>query len=269
MSSIQTLEQLLGKMWRDYVETNPPAQQIHDLIQAEGNEVLNDHIAFRTFNHPKINIDQLAKVFKACGYEEKSDYYFTEKKLYAKHFEHSDETLPRIFISELQLEEFDEELNTIINSLVEQIAEVDYERFDFSSMGRPWELSYQTYQQLKEKSEYAAWTAAFGFRPNHFTVNVNALKTLPDLESLNAFLKEKGFKLNDSGGEIKGSKEVYLEQSSTLAYNTEVVFSDGKHVIPACYYEFAKRYPTESGKLYSGFVAKSADKIFESTDRGQ
>ncbi len=40
------------------------------------------------------------------------------------------------------------------------------------------------------------------------------------------------------------------------------------HVIPACFYEFAKRYPLpHSGKLYQGFIVTSADKIFESANR--
>lgn len=44
-------------------------------------------------------------------------------------------------------------------------------------------------------------------------------------------------------------------------------FGDGVYSIPACYYEFAKRYPMANGNLYHGFIAKSADKIFESTNR--
>ena len=79
-------------------------------------------------------------------------------------------------------------------------------------------------------------------------------------------LKENGFELNNSGGEIKGSKEVLLEQSSTLADKIEVEFSDNKLIIPSCYFEFAKRYAMKDGSLYQGFVAQSADKIFESTD---
>ena len=46
----------------------------------------------------------------------------------------------------------------------------------------------------------------------------------------------------------------------------EVNFKDGKRGIPSCYYEFAKRYSDSSGKLCQGFVAKFADKIFESTN---
>jgi hypothetical protein len=46
----------------------------------------------------------------------------------------------------------------------------------------------------------------------------------------------------------------------------EVSFSEGIFTIPGCYYEFARRYPDADGKLFSGFIAGSADKIFESTD---
>lgn len=107
---------------------------------------------------------------------------------------------------------------------------------------------------------------AFGFRANHFTVFINNLKKFSEVSQVNTFLKENGFRLNSSGGEIKGSKDELLEQSSTMSGLAEVNFKDGKREIPSCYYEFAKRYPDNSGKLYQGFVAKSADKIFESTN---
>ena len=108
--------------------------------------------------------------------------------------------------------------------------------------------------------------SAFSFRVNHFTVSFNHLKTFKDFQELNAFIKGLGFKLNDSGGEVKGSKEVFLEQSSTLAHPVTVEFSDKKETIPACYYEFARRYPMPSGRIFQGFLPDSANKIFESTD---
>ncbi|MFP3457566.1 DUF1338 family protein, partial [Psychrobacter sp. SIMBA_152] len=74
------------------------------------------------------------------------------------------------------------------------------------------------------------------------------------------------FALNTSGGEVKGSPEVLLEQSSTLADEYAVTFSDGDMRIPSCFYEFAIRYPKPDGEIYTGFVAASADKIFESTN---
>ncbi|MCB0347650.1 MAG: DUF1338 family protein, partial [Bdellovibrionales bacterium] len=87
------------------------------------------------------------------------------------------------------------------------------------------------------------------------------------LEDLNTFIESNGFSLNSSGGKIKGTPAELLEQSSTLAKTIAVNFDDGNFEIPACYYEFARRYPDTSGNLYQGFIAASADKIFESTDR--
>lgn len=257
-------------MWRDYVAINPLALKIHDLlIQEDGRGLSNDHIALRTFNHPRVNIDVMAKPFLKCGYTYKGDYQFPEKKLYAKHFEHSDEKQPKIFISELKLEEFSPDLQKKVHALIAQIPAGTEHRFDFVSMGRPWKATTKDYQELLKESDYAAWVLAFGYRPNHFTVFINDMKNFSDILKLNDFLKANGVKLNASGGEVKGTKEVYLEQSSTLANNIEVKFDDGTLTIPACYYEFAKRYPLASGKLYQGFVATSADKIFESTSKGQ
>ena len=109
--------------------------------------------------------------------------------------------------------------------------------------------------------------SAFGFRVNHFTVLINELKTLKSVAEVNTALKDAGFKLNPSGGEIKGSETVGLMQSSTMASETSVDFVDGKRKVPGCYYEFAQRFPVD-GKLYNGFVEQSADKIFESTNVG-
>lgn len=267
--TVKTLPDLLDKMWQDYININPLAKKIRDVLTAKGEKIVNDHIALRTFNHKRVNVDVIAKPFLASGYIYKGDYHFPEKKLYAKHFEHPDKNQPKIFISELKLEEFSADLQSTVNALIDQIPAGLENNFDFSSVGRPWNVDSATYEKLMKESEYAAWVSAFGYRPNHFTVFINDLKNFSDISVLNDFLKAEGFKLNASGGEIKGSKEVCLEQSSTLANNIEVEFKDKKRMIPACYYEFAKRYPMANGELYQGFVAASADKIFESTNRGQ
>ena len=119
---------------------------------------------------------------------------------------------------------------------------------------------------LREASEYAAWVYSYGYRANHFTISINHLKQYDTIEKVNSFVKENGFQLNTSGGEIKGTPEQLLEQSSTLADRVKVNFSEGEFEIPSCYYEFARRYRDADGKLFSGFIAGSADKIFESTD---
>lgn len=268
MSQPSAIQQLLHKMWVDYCALNPAAKKIYDLLSAEGEEVLNDHIALRTFNHPRLGIRSLARHFEKYGYVEKGEYHFTEKKLYAKHYENVDDTaLPKIFISELELEKVSPLIRDTLSGLVDKIPDSLIAQEEFVMCGRPWDMSHQTFEALAKESEYASWVAAHGFRPNHFTVNVNHLRKFQDLPKLNQFLVSKGYTLNKSGGEIKGTPADYLEQSSTMSSEIPVRFSDGVFNVPGCYYEFAKRYPLTDGKLYQGFVAKSADKIFESTNK--
>jgi hypothetical protein len=264
---MMTLDTLLQKMWIDYCAINPAAKKIYDIFTAEGETVINDHIALRTFNHPRLGIESLAKQFKKYGYVEKGDYVFTEKKLFAKHYEHPDLDQPKIFISELELEKVSPFIRDTVNALVEKIPQTVIDSETFSMCGRPWDVSYDLYSKLAKESEYASWVAAYGFRPNHFTVNINKLKKFNDILKLNSFIESKGYVLNKSGGAVKGTPADYLEQSSTMASEIPVKFTDGTHSIPGCYYEFAKRYALENGKLYQGFVAKSADKIFESTNK--
>ena len=133
--------------------------------------------------------------------------------------------------------------------------------------GRTWDIDYDKYELLAKESEYASWLYIWGFCPNHFTVSVNHLTNFNELSDVNNMIKNEGFLLNSSGGEIKGSIAELLEQSSTMADKVKVDFGSSATEIPSCYYEFAKRYPEANGNLYQGFVAKSADKIFESTNK--
>lgn len=266
MTTFSTIESLFDYLWQDYGKLNPSAIKVHSILQAHGEKVLNDHVAFRSFNTPELNLEKMSKVFLKHGYKVEGEYTFVEKKLFAKHFEHPDKTKPKVFISHLEIEKLSAKAQQIIHSLTAQVPRDFSSQEAFCVSGRPWTVTYSEYQTLLQESEYAAWMAAFGFRVNHFTVNVNALTRFKDLTQLNEFIKSNGYKLNSAGGEIKGSKEVYLEQSSTLAEKVKVNFADGTYEIPSVYYEFALRYKLPTGVLYQGFVEKSADKIFESTD---
>lgn len=261
------LDQLLQRLWKEFTEINPQAATIHQLLEARGETVINDHIAFRTFADPRIGIDVIARPFVNSGYTAQGQYHFEQKHLDARHYEHVDPNLPKVFISELRLQDFSPGLRSTISRLLDQVAPEVLSDPQLCAAGRPWTLSHAEYAALAEESEYAGWLAAFGFCANHFTVFVNSLKSIQTLSELNDLIKAAGFPLNAEGGEIKGSPDVFLEQSSTLASQVNVRFSDGVHCIPGCYYEFARRYHLPDGKLFHGFVTTSADKIFHSTDR--
>lgn len=263
-----TIGELLDVLWRDYVASTPQAERIHDLLTARGELLCNDHIALRTYGVAGLEIDALARPFEALGWRARDRYQFTEKHLRARYWQHDDPALPKVFISELVVEELSPAAQATIAGLIGQLPAGFTERGDLPWAGRPWRVTHAAYQALLAESEYAAWVAAFGFRVNHFTVDVGSLSTFPDLAALNAFLIEHGFTLNDSGGVIKGSAAERLEQSSTRGDSITVAFDDAAVRIPSCYYEFARRYPLPSGELFHGFVPASADKIFESTDVG-
>ena len=256
---------LFNNIWQKYIDVTPSAAQVHKLL-GSGNDLINDHVAYRTFNLDKVSLDKLAAHLVKLGYKECGEYHFHAKKLYAKHFEHANSTLPKVFISQLLVEEFSEKVQSIIKNIVDSMPTDCVEQDNFLYSGRHWRISYSDYQTLLVESEYAAWLAAWGYRANHFTVSINHLNNFNDIFAVNNTLKANGFSLNTVGGEVKGDTSVMLEQSSTLADKAMVEFTDINMEIPSCFYEFAKRYPQADGELYTGFVAASADKIFESTN---
>jgi hypothetical protein len=258
-----TAEQLFENMWQDYLALNPDALKIYQLF-GKNNTVVNDHVAFRTFGLAGMRVEDIAQPLIELGYKEAGDYDFDKKNLRAKHYAHP--TMPLVFISELKMDAFSGVAQTLIKQLASQVDLNAVKQQDFLYSGRPWQVTSDVYERLLEESEYAAWVAAFGFRPNHFTVSINDLSEFENIQQVNQFVKENGFALNSSGGEIKGSAEAFLEQSSTMANTVNVEFSDKSLKIPSCFYEFAIRHPLANGELFRGFVASSADKIFESTN---
>jgi hypothetical protein len=259
------VKNLFNNIWQNYLEVTPSADKVHQLL-GTGSDLINDHVAYRTFNIAKVNIEKISAHLLNLGYTECGEYPFEAKKLYAKHFEHADTNLPKVFISELLVEKFSPRVQEIIEKMVAGINESDINVESFLYSGTHWKVSHQEYLDLLAESEYAAWVAAWGYRANHFTVSINHLESYNSIEAVNDAVKAGGFTLNTAGGEIKGDEGVKLEQSSTMADNVLVEFSDKAVAIPSCFYEFAKRYPMENGELYTGFVAASADKIFESTN---
>ncbi|MEL7286067.1 MAG: hypothetical protein AAGJ57_00385, partial [Pseudomonadota bacterium] len=114
-----TPDVLFESLWQDYIQRLcPSAAKVHQLLQ-EDEPLINDHIALRTFNVAPLGIETLAKPFLAVGYKACGDYVFESKKLVAKHFEHPDPKQPKVFISELKVDECSPELQAIVRKLVE------------------------------------------------------------------------------------------------------------------------------------------------------
>lgn len=273
MNNNSALQDLFQFFWKDYISITPSAEQIHSLLRARGEQVVNDHIAFRTFNIDPIGVESLGKVFLDQGYYVSGEYDFEQKKLHAFSYAHPEPGMPHIFISELLTEKFSSELQAIVHSLVAQVPVEHRGSTKLVTELPTWDpISFEDYRRLIDESEYAGWLSAFGIRANHFTVLINALRSFESIQDFNDWLMEGGFEMNRSGGLVKGTPEELLEQSSIMASRMAWEFAGGQvHEVPTCYHEFARRYTDPAtGRLYEGFIAKSADKIFESTDtRGE
>ncbi len=256
-------------LWQHYIEITPQAKSIQNLFQESGEEVINDHVAFRTFANSPISIEKLEPILVELGYQAYGAFRFEKKHLVARCYKHTDETLPKVFLSELLTHELSIESQQILSAYISQIPQDSAQSSDIFWRGRLWDKpSLEDYQTLVQESEYAAWLSTIGLGANHFTVSINHLTHLNDIESVNTLLLDKGYTLNTVGGLVKGTPEVFLEQSSTMADKMDFVFSGGESKpIPTCFYEFAIRHKQADGTLFDSFIEGNADKIFDSTNQ--
>src|SRR4029078_12899732 len=103
-----TLKQVLNGLMRRYKERVPDVSgiiqaMIKERIINDQSEIENDHIAFRTMGVKFLGIQSLEKIFLHSGYKKMDHYYFPEKKLDAYWYSPADPKDPRIFISELRV----------------------------------------------------------------------------------------------------------------------------------------------------------------------
>ena len=272
-------QQFFDHLWQDFVGLAPQAADICRKLTQQGEQVVNDHVAFRTFNRAPLNIASLETMIFSLGYQRLESYHFKNKHLNAWSYmkpSAGGREEPLIFFSELDVMALSAQSQEIIDRLIEEVIGqfegVERLRASFQDRplfaeGRLWSMiSYAEYEHLLKESEYAAWLALHGFHANHFTVSLNHLTHYKSVESMLTWVESEGFTVNASGGRVKGGADLLLEQGSTMADQVEVTFGCGHRCkVPGCFYEFALRYPTPEGALFMGFVEGNADKIFEST----
>lgn len=290
------LERVLDGLMRRYRERVPDVHMILEAMAQKGliktpAEIENDHIAFRSLGVPHLGIASLEKVFLHLGYTRRDPYLFPAKKLNAFWYAPPEPHFPRIFLSELRVNELTEASQAIIRSYTDR---VQADPADSLNLDVPSEIDHflhtsawpvprlVDYQSLALESEYAAWAIFNRYYLNHFTISVHNLPAgYNTIAGFNAFLEAEGFRLNDSGGKIKTSPDGGLLQSSTVAQLVEASFASGERVeIPGSYVEFAERkvlpqyrhlLSSQIGREHrrEGFEAGNADKIFESTYKSQ
>lgn len=291
-----TLKQVLNGLMTRYKERVPDVSgifqaMIKEKIISDPSEIENDHIAFRTMGVKFLGIQSLEKIFLHYGYKKMDHYYFPEKKLDAYWYSPANPENPRIFISELRVNDLSHKTRAIIKSYTDEVQSDPADKLDVDNATAVdeflhsglWRLpTWADYSTLADESEYAAWTIYNRYYLNHFTISVHNLKEgYNTIQEFNNFIEKYGFVLNDSSGKIKRSPDGNLLQSSTVAHMIKASFANGEeHRIPGSYVEFAerrvlpefthlKRDEIKREHRREGFEAANADKIFESTYSAQ
>lgn len=287
-----SLDKILTALFTPYQASVPDVKKISQAMIDRGmigseDEIINDHIAFRTLGVPHLGIKSFEKIFLHYGYQKMESYYFEKKKIDAYWYKPPAGNYPRIFISELRVQDLSKGAQSIINRYTKGITADPVDRLDLDSTDQVGQFFYdpiwdlptkEDYQALLDESEYAAWVIYNRYYLNHYTISVHELPSgYRTLEAYNDFLESIGIVLNTSGGKIKVSKDGLLKQSSSVAEMVDATFADGSEMkISGSYVEFAERLPLPEFKDLSedkltathrrdGFESANADKIFEST----
>jgi hypothetical protein len=295
-SKIDMAYKVFEGLMRRYKENVPAVDFVLNNMLEEGiitskQEIENDHVAFRTLGVPNLGIKSFEKIFIHFGYKKRDFFDFESKKLNAYWFSPPVSDLPRIFVSELRVNELSKGAQSIILKYTKDIKEDPVDKLDLNNweeidhflhhpLWRTPEL--EEYEKLLSESEYASWVIYNRYYLNHYTISVHNLKKgYNTIHEFNKFLHKIGVKLNSSGGEIKTSNDRLLIQSSTVAEMLNGNFAHGKtKYIAGSYVEFAERKVLpqfanmDASKITrehrrDGFEASNADKIFESTFTSQ
>ena len=292
----EAVEEVLNELMRRYTTRVPDVARVLDALTDAGyitsaGAIENDHIAFRTMGVPQLGIRSFEKIWLHYGYRREDFYDFPAKKLNAYWYSPPEPRFPRIFISELRVDELSERAQRLIRSYTGEVEHDPVDDIDLDDgqavgefLHRPlWRMpTWEDYGLLADESEYAAWVIYNRYYLNHFTISVHNLPEAVDtIPKFNDFVERHGIRLNDAGGKVKTSPDGLLRQSSTVAQTIASPFAEGdEHEISGSYVEFAERRPLpEYGHLpksqitremrREGFEAGNADKIFESTYKDQ
>ena len=310
MNSPHLAQELWAQLWEIYRQRVSYARVYETMIRAAGGIVANDHIAFRSLRlvidsptgSVNLGIPYLENIVEWLGYQVAGEYEFgaprsgslRDRNLYARHYRHpaQDEfDLPKLFISELIVEQLPSSIVSAIQDTVESGSFFNLSALQQSSLAlqkdykgiakalipaftRPWSPPKCTVvEAVNSVSQYGAWVLLHGYSVNHFTAYINRQNTpiYPDIETTAQALASQGVPMKESfeGGQASG-----LQQTATHAVIEPVAVLNEQGNLDRmpwsyAYYELAQRYlvkdSTGKKNLFEGFIAPQAQNLFEMT----
>lgn len=246
-----------------YEATTPSLRRLEQIFGLTSGYPI-DHVAFRTFKSSG-GIASISQCM-ANEYAERDSYTFPEKKLTSKWFSPKSSHYPRIFVSQLEDDMLSSSARRIIRTSVPDLFS-DPNLFYNSiphTQATDSLVKYTDYLNLKDETEYGAWTLLNGPKLNHIGIGMNVFSGIHNLLGLHHLLEQHGFQICTDGGSIKISDDGQLAQSSIISDELPYHFLGEQHPIsvnlPGTFVEFIDR-------RREGFEASNAFHIFESTTK--
>ena len=297
----QFLAQLFDRLWDQYRSRVSYVADYERIVGAAGAQFINDHIAFRTIatQQPLAGIASVSRLFEAAGYATAGHYLFEDKHLSAVHFQHPNQSFPKLFISELKSWELPQSAREIVaratagqtppvsNDLLSAISGLDsgsdatmiqncLQAATALFHDTPWDPPEAVdVRALNEHSQYGAWVLVHGYAVNHFTALVNShqVESLDGIEKTIAALQAAGVPMK---AEVEGAVGSKLRQSATEAVVIDVELRQNGAPVATewtyAYFELAERNPIidpATGKSvdFHGFLGPQATNLFDMTKR--
>ena len=293
------LATLFDTLWDRYRQRVSYVRDYEQVIAGAGATFVNDHIAFRTLAAQRrlTGIPTVSRIFEALGYQSAACYNFSDKHLTAIHYQHPNNNLPKLFISELRSWELSPQAREIVARCVgqhrQEISEEALAKLvaldESSSQDAhkvlhdeivaqfhqlPWLPPERAdLETINEESQYAAWVLVHGYCVNHFTALINShqVEALDDIEKTANALAAAGVPMKEG---IEGEPGSWLRQTATGAVVIDVNISEHGHpsVMPwtYAYFELAERgevTDSQTGRQqrFEGFLGPQATQLFEMT----
>ncbi|MBD2041611.1 DUF1338 domain-containing protein [Microcoleus sp. FACHB-672] len=301
LKNIEIVGKLWNKLWEDYSARVSYAGIYQQMILQAGGTVANDHIAFRSLRlnvetpegKKNLGIEYIGQIAEALGYFVAGELSFPDQKLYARHYRHPQQEqfdLPKLFISELIVEEMPADIAELIYQTVTTDLAIEIQSIA-SLMNtaetenianqlqkiftRPWQRPlHSTVETVNKITQYGAWVLLHGYAVNHFTGYINRHNTqqYPNIETTARGLTERGVPMK---AEIEGNRSTGLRQTATQAITENVPVRDdiSREIIyipwTYAYYEIAERNLIEIAPgqtaLFEAFLGPNAQNLFEMT----
>lgn len=293
----QFKRQLIDHLWHSFKKDVPSYSRIFG-----NNEPTLDHFALIDLApSDSSGISFLTRIFQTLGYELGGMGYIPEKindfvwlrdpesmKLNPKH------ALPQVVLADFRIDKLSKTNYEIVTKYLNNYPKFDWkvfnERVEALKQGdesvfeelllqtlsvlthSTWQVpSHEDYLSLKSENELMSWVLLFGRKINHFGIGIYTLPEYQDLNAFNEFLKQNlQLSMNKNNGEIKGSKDVGIEQSSILGEEILIEQEETSFDVQNPFLEFVWRFPRTSTipetleDYYPDFLAANATNVIES-----